>query len=84
MNAMNKDGLGAVSIGCLSMSRLDIHLSYQDHQEWVSVIELLCSRGADVSRGAMPWSDPMFHACQIKSKQLRENMVTILRRYGAR
>ena len=84
VNAMNRDGPGAVSTGCFAMSRLDIHLSYQDHQDWVSVVELLCSRGADVSRRDMPWSDSVYYACEIKNKQLRKDVVAVLKRYGAK
>ena len=57
---------------------------HPNKSELVSTIELLCSKGADVSVKNNKGESPVDYAIEVKDSKLREELIGVLIRYGAK
>ena len=52
--------------------------------EILSTIELLCSKGANVSVKDKDGDTPLKHAKEVKDEKIREELISMLKKYGAK
>ena len=71
-------GETAVLVACRLISK------QKNMSETVRTIELLCSRGADVSVKDNVGNTPLKYAREVKDTAIRKELVSVLKRYGAK
>ena len=78
IEARNKYGETPLLIACRFVNQDKME------PEIVPTVKLLCSKGANVSVKDNPGNSPLSHARKVKDRNIQAELVTLLKRYGAR
>ena len=78
MEAANFTGETALLFACRLIDE------EQNKSEIVQTIELLCSRGADVSVKDNQGKSPLTFASEVKDSEIRDKLISVLKKHGAK